>query len=138
MIIDRTKEQIERDMKVLQILIDKDPLYPIEDVDVLLERLKTNIHVVQDHHDHTTESPIGMWVQVHEKSNKPYYGKVEGIPEVGFFTLEGLYATQEGKLVQRAIRQDMCLAVSRDVARALEFANGMNSMKVQDHLYERN
>lgn len=135
MMIERTKEQISRDMKVLQIIIDKDPLYPIEGIDVLLDRIRTNVKVIQEHNDQTVDSPIGMWVQVHEKSNKPYYGKVEGIPEVGFFTLEGLYATQDGKLVQRAIRQDQCLKVSRDVARALEFANGMNSMKTQDFLY---
>lgn len=133
--IEKYKEQVKMDLGVIKILIEKDPLYPIEDVDLLLKRIKTNTDIIFKYNDEKKTIQKGEWVQVLENSRCPYYGKVLSFPEPGYITLEGVvFAGENGKITHRAIRKDMCLRVSREVARKLEFANDINTLKRQDHL----
>ena len=129
---EQTRDQLEADLAMVKVLTEVNPLYPIEDLNFILRRIKLNAEFLMAQ----VEQPrIGQWVQIHERHNKPYYGKIEAIPEPGYYTMEGLYATQNGKLVQRAIRQDMCAFVSTEVGRVLEFVNDINTIKPQDYKF---
>ncbi len=136
--IEYTIAEIRVKTNLLTRVVEQDPLYPKEDVDLILQQIKklhTDLQGLRD--AFKTGLEPGNWIQVYASPEiKPIYGKVlSDHPEnPAYLYLEGLYDTGlNGELVKRVFKKTRCIKVPYEVGRHLEFANKLNIYKQEKH-----
>lgn len=136
---DKLLTNISQELDSLRSLITINPLYPKRSAEDILDSVKKKIIVLNNYRHDNKELAPGDWVQVFVETAKPFYAKLKDfVPgEPGFTTLEGVYGTKDNKPIQQTFPLQSCIPVPLETARHLEFANGLNSMKLEEHIHVR-
>ena len=132
-LIDQCKSFIDRDIRTLRTLIDTDPLYPKVSVDKILDRIAIGYKEIQNMRAKSIDSLApGRWIQIFDGDRTaPLYAKVKGDhPDSPLHLVcEGVFTNHGGTKMARSFNKKLCMGVSDEVGRALEFANKLNTLK---------
>jgi len=129
---------IKEDIKKLDVLIDTQPLYPRENHLSIIESITQRVNSLNTLKQAHIGFQKGLWVQVFDVQVNPFYAKIKGsVPNhPDMVTLEGVVAKDhEGNLYQRSFDIKKCLPVSVELGHMLEYENGLNKYKFEEHEY---